>query len=476
MDACYRGKLYCFLEPLSRDLLCSLCSDVVYEAQRTTCGHVYCKRCLHQAVQRRGCRCAVCGAAITPPFFFNDIEVDRQVKNLAVQCPVCALDVSLSNVEEHLELRCRCKVIPCPNPGCHFTAVRSVVEEHGLTSCSYRQSTCAYCKEPLTYNERHAHYRQCSRYPLPCPYGCGQFTIPRKEMEQHLKICPEQVVECPFRQFGCQELVARRKLKFHEEEGKDNHLRLSLGHVAQLSQTVDTLQTSLSQLAPSHTQEQTYQHPVFAPSQSLLPPDSQEEWETQQAATSVSDIVCIPDTQLAKSHTPIQNKDRPITLPSWLRNASLFPSMPWVVKVDKFEDKCKEKIDIVSQPFFTDPAGYKFSLTVMPCGSVLPGYVSVYLALMKGPSDNILQWPCREIVRVSLLNQMQDDHHHSMTVDYRRIPRHLSNRVEAYHVSRGSGWGNDQFISHNDLPDNGERSCQYLKNDCLFFKIEQLRE
>ena len=454
MDVCYKGRKYRFLYPLAPDFICSLCSHIVVEAQRTICGHLYCKQCLYQATRGQRGQCTACGSTLTPPFFSNDSRVDNQVKNLEVRCPnsPCSLTGSLVDVEDHVEARCIFQRISCPNQGCDFASTRAKVDEHRLMSCPYRQCSCRYCKTPCIYNLLPSHYHQCPSYPLSCPYGCPQFNIPREEMDNHLKVCPEQLVQCPFYTFGCRTHVARRKLKFHEEEDKNAHLRLSVSHVVELSQTVNNLQT-LSQLAPSQNTP-TQQSAYSQTRQSLFMPR-----QTGEGHSSTEDRVL---------HASQQD-------PTWLCNTALFPSMPWIVKMDKFEENRAVNVDWTSPPVFTDPTGYKFTLTVNAFGSILPGYISIYLALMRGPCDNILQWPCKRTIRVSLLNQQQDDGHHSIIIDYKDVPSYVSTQVEAYNFQRGTGWGKDEFVSHDEL-ERRDNNCQYLKNNCLFFKIEQMVE
>ena len=69
----------------------------------------------------------------------------------------------------------------------------------------------------------------CTKYPEPCPNQCEIGTVPRCDMEKHLTQCPLQLVECEFAQAGCQERVPRRDLARHvEEEGQRHLLSMSL--------------------------------------------------------------------------------------------------------------------------------------------------------------------------------------------------------------------------------------------------------
>ena len=73
---------------------------------------------------------------------------------------------------------------------------------------------------------------------------------------------------------------------------------------------------------------------------------------------------------------------------------------------------------------------------------------------------------------MSLLNQLEDGQHHT------RETWSLSDNVpkSSRRVTEGergkTGWGQPQFISHQDLIYKVGMNCQYLKDDTLFFRVE----
>ena len=70
---------------------------------------------------------------------------------------------------------------------------------------------------------------------------------------------------------------------------------------------------------------------------------------------------------------------------------------------------------------------------------------------------------------IKLLNQISDSEHHSVTVTYDDNTDGPGNRVMEGDISE-DGWGHPQFISNEDLYDSTP-TCQYLKDDCLFFQV-----
>ena len=59
---------------------------------------------------------------------------------------------------------------------------------------------------------------------------------------------------------------------------------------------------------------------------------------------------------------------------------------------------------------------------------------------------------------LELLNQLENKNHKKETF---KLQRMNSRRVS----------GNDKFISHSELGYNSSLNCQYLKDDCLCFRI-----
>ena len=140
----------------------------------------------------------------------------------------------------------------------------------------------------------------------------------------------------------------------------------------------------------------------------------------------------------------------------------------------KFTDFNQHKIDndrFYSPAFYTSSKGYKMYICVDANG-IRDGkgtHVSVSARLMKGENDDFLQWPFTGKVTFKLLNQLEDKNHHSMTLTFPSDGEYSKRVVNKERAS--SGWGQHEYISHSDLGHNTAKNCQYLKDDCLVFKI-----
>ena len=92
---------------------------------------------------------------------------------------------------------------------------------------------------------------------------------------------------------------------------------------------------------------------------------------------------------------------------------------------------------------------------------------------MKGSHDDEVTWPLRGKFEIKLLNQIGDSEHHSGTVTYgdNTSDKYKSKITETDRAT--CGWGEPKFISNGNLHKTTS-TCQYLKDDCLFFQVTKL--
>ena len=146
--------------------------------------------------------------------------------------------------------------------------------------------------------------------------------------------------------------------------------------------------------------------------------------------------------------------------------------MPVLYKFTNFNQHKTANNEVYSPVFYTSPKGYKICIGVYANGDGggEDTHVSVFAFLMKGENDDYLPWPFVGTVTVELLNQLEDKNHHSMTMEFTSNIDIASQRVVGKERSNlGLGW--HKYIPHSDLGHSMDKSCQYLKNDRLHFKI-----
>lgn len=153
-------------------------------------------------------------------------------------CPMCK-EPQLNTVRDKFHRRRVSGVrIYCPNKanGCEWIGEVGGGKQHCL-SCPKRSWKCQHCEFVSTVDTQESHLLDCMHYPVACPNQCDVGTIPRSRVDEHLTICPLQVVPCEFSDIGCTVKMTRQELKCHVEENMQHHLlnasRLNLKMIAE---------------------------------------------------------------------------------------------------------------------------------------------------------------------------------------------------------------------------------------------------
>ena len=164
----------------------------------------------------------------------------------------------------------------------------------------------------------------------------------------------------------------------------------------------------------------------------------------------------------------------------WLNTTTdCYMQPPCVLLLRKFTEwrSTKDTPYWFSRPFHSMYRGYKMCLGVNTNGhgTGTGTHVSVAIHLMKGENDANLQWPFKGRIRVTLLNQLEDNDHHTLGVwsPDNVPPEYASSRVVDGDRAQ-IGWGKPKFIAHEELHHVPGSNRQYLKDDNLFFRIESV--
>ncbi len=129
------------------------------------------------------------------------------------------------------------------------------------------------------------------------------------------------------------------------------------------------------------------------------------------------------------------------------------------------------KIEFFSDPFYTHTNGYKmvFWANAKGNGRCKGTHVSVWVILMRGDYDDQLEFPFKGTVTYELLNQLEDSNHHSASYTFEGTEdssKRVIDREKSIYAN-----GVRDFIPHENLGHNITENCQYLKDDCLVFRV-----
>ena len=102
----------------------------------------------------------------------------------------------------------------------------------------------------------------------------------------------------------------------------------------------------------------------------------------------------------------------PLSFRPWLQNTpTCYPHSPWVIKMEGFQKKKEKNEEWFTDPVYSHFGGYKMCLNVDAngYGEGKGTHESVFVYLMRGDNDNHLKWPFKGTIKVSLLNQLEDN-------------------------------------------------------------------
>ena len=221
-----------FIEPPAPEFDCKICHNVLREPFLTSCcGNHFCQACLDPAV-KDGKPCPSCneGRFVT----VLDKKTRRKILSFDVRCPMwrrgCKWVGELGERCGHLDEKsgeCQFVDVNCSN-ACGGCVQRRELAAHLEQACPKRPYVCGYCPFEATFDVvTSQHWLVCGYFPLPCPNGCNAGTVERQNLEQHVKECSFQEVECDFSYSGCQAKLQRKDFAQHMAENVQNHMRMT---------------------------------------------------------------------------------------------------------------------------------------------------------------------------------------------------------------------------------------------------------
>ena len=233
-----------FIEPPASELDCEMCHNVLQEPFLTTCcGNHFCQACIDPVV-KEGKPCPSCDEGEF--MVILDKKTRRKIFSLDVRCPMwrrgCKWVGELGGRSDHLDEKngdCQFVDVSCSN-ACGGRVQRRELPTHLEQACPKRAYVCDYCPFEATFDVvTTQHWQVCGYFPLPCPNKCDVGRVERQNLEQHLKECSLQEVECDFSYAGCQVKLHRKDFASHMEENMQNHMRMTQGKLKDVAAGIE---------------------------------------------------------------------------------------------------------------------------------------------------------------------------------------------------------------------------------------------
>lgn len=86
--------------------------------------------------------------------------------------------------------------------------------KHKSSECDQCKVTFEACGGVYSYNTKEFHIEQLCTAKVSCPNGCGE-KINKSLVQWHRAICPNELVQCLYSEFGCFVCPQRKGLQEH---------------------------------------------------------------------------------------------------------------------------------------------------------------------------------------------------------------------------------------------------------------------
>jgi len=330
------------------------------------------------------------------------------------------------------------------------------------------QTECSICKQVLREPQQnadcgHIFCKTCigrvQAMKKPCPECNAELnTFPNRNLQRTLN---QLQVRCTgtYQNIGCDWTGELGELKKHLLAGCSFPCKFSYASCTVRTTRTDTVthmkegQTHHIQLLAEKVKEQNRQ---------IEEQNRQIEELSRKLQSKDKEIESV--TQRMKDHaTQLHSKDEETV------EKQAFTSEPLQLIMNEFERRKENNRDWYSEPFYTHPQGYRMCVHIYPngFGNERGTHVSLFTHIMKGEFDDQLSWPFEGKITVELLNQNAERDHHMHEFTYDKDCKH-GHRVTIGEKNYGLGL---DIISHSELDQDSDSAVQYLKDDCLKFRL-----
>ena len=463
------GYKYEFVDQVPEDYFCKLCKHVAREPTLLSCcGECFCKACVDVIIQDKN-PCPSCeDSNITS---CPQVKYQRKILVLEVRCTAkdrgCEWTGQLQHLDAHLDVTtgdCQYVDVECPKK-CVQKVQKRNVDKHPANECPNRDYRCPHCNFANKYHVVTKHFDVCPYYPLACPNRCG-VTFERDDLEDHMKMCRLEEVQCVFGNEGCQAKFIRENEDEHMDHNTQKHLALIPAATLRINQDFEQKLQEQQEVFERKLEQKDEQ---IKHVEQKLDKHNREFHEQQQK--EFQETLKVKDEKIKKLEDQLQTNGQVIeqqqrAISQLCREVGI---PPYDITFSDYQQEKASNGYISSPPMYTHPGGYKFTLILWPNGPVSRSgwgtHVSGNVYSLKGDHDTTLKFPAKFTITLQLLNQHRNQNHYT-----RDIQCEIKTRADI-----GNYIGTDfTFIPHAALKWNRDKQTQYLKDNCLRFKITKI--
>ena len=420
-------------------------------------------------------------------YIFNTLG-DRNIKEMKIKCDNtdngCKWIGELRALGEHLSA-CDYTFLSCPNE-CDGgdKILRKNMEKHKTEECPRRQYVCPHCKVSGEYEERTTtHLEKCPFMKIPCSNDGCSCLVARYVLASHREECEFEMVPCKYAKIGCVVEVPRRDLNKHEED-RQQHLEFAIDAVPELHATLRSLNSVEvpkleHQMFKHHTTLETLESELFRINDRVAEQLEEMVKKQENMLAQLQGIITAQSKEITELKVKLEAQTcdgtSSIGFPESYSRTAVAHTIPIATqtylnafKFTKYAEHKSNNDHVYSPPFYSSLGGYKLCIKVHAngIGEGKGTHLSVYVYLMHGDNDDHLPWPFTGTVEIQLLNQLKDCYHHSKSIDFGKPGR--GKRVEDGDRAI-TGYGQKKYILQSSL--DYQAFQQYLKDDCLYFRM-----
>ena len=429
-----------------------------------------------------------------------DDHLKTKCPKKAYECQHCGEKGTYASITEDHDKVCNKKIVPCPNKGsgCPLSMELGKTKQHVRSICNYTEVVCAYeslgCAVRILRKDAEKHKREAQDRHMDLTLD----TVSSHE-EQHKTLSEREALVFKLPEYASKKENNERFYSppfITSSGGYKMRISVDVNGYGDAAGTHITVSTELLEGRHDDRLHWPFMGTVTFELLNQLADDTHHSRVSvhnashdRQVGNRRGFLKFLPHSSL--SHDPDTNTQYLLDDTLYFRvSVKVANHKPWLVCTDKINMDSTRTIKdnktlkdgepmvfkmtgynarkatvnwFFSDSFYTSPGGYKMCILVLTNGN-LSGegtHVSVSAKLLEGAYDAILSWPFMGTVTFTILNQLEDDNHHSKTFTYET----------KYKYNVGSIKGKSQFISHSALSHDPVKNTQYLKNDTLYFRV-----
>ena len=450
-----------FIDPVPDDFYCKNCSLVARQSTiASCCGETYCRACIADT-QEQGKPCPACGEKDFT--LTKQVKYQKRIKGLKVYCSMkergCGWSGTLEQLDTHLDPdpdNCQYVDTKCPLD-CQQAIPKNKVEQHVAQHCAKRPYVCQHCNFKATYEEVvDKHLPECKYVPLQCPNRCG-VTFERDFMEDHMKMCRLEDVECEFSGVGCEYRLRREDQEEHTRQNSQKHLTLTA------SLAVETREQLQDQVDKYREREQNLKQKLDEQDQKLKE-QNQKLKEQEQKLEEQEDSFAL---RLHEFELKFKAQLKGLSDETEAKLNSLITRRLKIENFGKEKEKGKVIFSVWYGPaMYTHVGGYKFCIGVYAngVGAGRGKAMAVYLYSLPGEFDGDLKWPVKAKFTIELVNQHGNNNVIAEVCDSWDKQNSRRFILNVHRITIGVY---SHFIEHSQLGD-------FLEGDTLHFLISKI--